>query len=248
MRFASVTLDGCSSIFGKVEASLKQAKTLEQAAGHFVETLYTTFAESLVLVRMFVSIPFLELPAFNRQRVSARADDLGLASKLSDNTPVLSLLATRGIAPAWNDRKQSQGHVGIPCLSREHVETIPMISRMISELGYGFNWLKETGGEFDPEATSGLGKIFHVPHAQRSTDEKNRLIIPAQDFVQTYGVKTVFGIGGRYMIRGNRMVVTIFFTKEEFGREIAQSFSPLISHFKSATVQHVIHEKTFSAE
>ena len=41
--------------------------------------------------------------------------------------------------------------------------------------------------------------LFFVEDASRATDHHGRKIIAAQEFVDTYRVKAVFGIGGAYV-------------------------------------------------
>ncbi|KHD05663.1 hypothetical protein PN36_23135 [Candidatus Thiomargarita nelsonii] len=41
---------------------------------------------------------------------------------------------------------------------------------------------------------------FLVQDAKNDRDDQNRRIIPMQDFVADYKVKTVFGLGGRYLV------------------------------------------------
>ncbi len=54
---------------------------------------------------------------------------------------VLSLLGTRGEDMRWNDRRNSQGHVGIPLVSADFIDAIPMMSRLLKELGLDLNWI-----------------------------------------------------------------------------------------------------------
>lgn len=64
------------------------------AAQQFISTIYEEFEDSLALLRMFVSVPFSELPQFNKKFVVELAQEKGITLELKSETPVLSLIAT----------------------------------------------------------------------------------------------------------------------------------------------------------
>ena len=65
----------------------------------------------------------------------------------------------------------------------------------------------ESAGQFGVFADS-----FFVPDAATSHDEAGRLLIPAQDFVRRYGVRTVIGVGGQFAGSG-MILVCVFFNR-----------------------------------
>ncbi|MFH0940065.1 MAG: hypothetical protein V1899_12410 [Planctomycetota bacterium] len=57
------------------------------------------------------------------------ADSKNIAHLVKNETLVLSLMGTRGDEPAWNDRRSSAGHIGIPLASADFINKIPMMIR-----------------------------------------------------------------------------------------------------------------------
>jgi len=174
------------------------------------------------------------------------ATEKGVARELKNETPVLSLIGTRGKEPEWNNRRQSTGHIGIPLVSTNFIDTIPMLSRLFSDLGLKLSWLTDSDSGLSIDASSDLSGIFFVENAKESTDSKGRKIIPMQAFVDAYDIYTVFGIGGQYQLGNHNIVAIIFFTKEKFSKTIAQRFLPLINLFKTFTTKHVLQQRIFS--
>ena len=229
-------------LIDEVHAQCCVAQTFEQAAKGFVDAIHATYQDSLALVRVFVTIPFGELPEFNQIFVEALAEKLGVADQVRPQTPVLSLMATRGEQPEWNDRFQSAGHVGIPLISKEFVESIPMIAKLLKDLGMGLDWVDTADSALPTETHEAWFGFFHVQEASRAMDEHNRLIIPMQDFVAAHGVQSVFGLGGGY--GGAQCVAIIFFTKEDIARPVVERYNNLTLAFTRNTLRHV-HDRRF---
>ncbi|TGN99652.1 hypothetical protein PN36_35305, partial [Candidatus Thiomargarita nelsonii] len=222
---------------------------VEQVAQKFIDVIYDEFEESLALARLFLSVPYDDLPTFNRNFVTNLARQLNIESELTSTTPVLSLLGTRGNEPEWNDRRQSQGHLGIPLVSPEFVDTIPMVSRLLNQLGLGLDWISMPNKKFSMQTQSqtqlDLTGTFLVQDAKNDRDAQNRRIIPMQDFVADYKVKTVFGFGGRYLVGKKSVLATIFFSKETLTIETLKKLSPIIKPFKVSTMRLFKKDKVF---
>ncbi|MCP4699115.1 MAG: hypothetical protein GY862_20020 [Gammaproteobacteria bacterium] len=246
--FNMVNSNTTNTLWKKMQPRVEEAKTLEEAAQQFVDTVYREFEESLALARMFISVPYASLPEFNRKFVFSLAEEKGIVAKLKDDTPVLSLVGTRGRMPDWNDRRKSCGHVGIPLVSAEFVSAIPMISRLLNDLGLGLDWLEKSSDEggLDIRTSSDIAGTFFVRNACESEDAQKRKIIPMQDFVKAHAIHTVFGIGGRYRLGGQNIVAAIFFTKENFDKDAARLFEPMVNLFKIATMRLVSRQVIFS--
>jgi len=100
--------------FDAIAAKAGQAKSFEEAAQLLTDSVSRTFSESVVLSRVFATVPMQSLPADNAKWVTNLAQSKGVAAELAPTTQVLSLVASSGSKPNWNGRKKSQGHVGIP--------------------------------------------------------------------------------------------------------------------------------------
>ncbi len=195
--------------------------TVEQAAQELSQTLYREFRESVVLARTYLTVPFGGLPASNQKFVRELAATVD-SSLLKDTTPVLTLAGTAGTQADWNDRRKSVGHVGIPLLSAAFVESIPMVARLMNEMGLGMSWIED--GDTSLLEKVLMSRMFYVPNASDAKDTKGRKVIPAQDFVKANNVKTVFGVGGSF-IGSKTLVVLIIFANETVPKDVAQWFS-----------------------
>ena len=92
----------------------------------------------------------------------------------------------------------------------------------------------------------GFNGVFYVADAATARDSQGRFIIPAQDFVAKYGVKTVFGLGGAYL--GGALAACIVFAGEQLPRQQAERFAGLATPFKAATAELVRSRQYFDAE
>jgi hypothetical protein len=246
MKFANLSAITWLELWKKVQADGKKPENLEQMAQKFIDVIYDEFEESLALARLFISVPYEDLPTFNQKFVKNLAVQLNIESELKNETPILSLLGTRGNEPEWNDNRKSQGHLGIPLVSPEFVDTIPMVSRLLNQIGLGLNWISLPNESFTMNTKSDITGTFLVKDAKNDRDSQNRKIIPMQDFVADYKIKTVFGFGGRYIV-GKRMVIAvILFSKESLNEEAPKKLSPIIKSFKVSTMTLIKKGKIFS--
>jgi hypothetical protein len=218
----------------KIKDRISRAKTYEEASQGYTAVIYENYKNSIVIARHFATVPYGELPLQNKRFVDNLAGAQGVSPLLHPDTLVLSLVGTSGIKPEWNDRKRSQGHVGIPLVSSAFIEAIPMMSRLLKELGLGLDWIDSHDTQITDTKLELMSGMFYVADAATEVDNKGRKIIAAQDFVTAYKVKTVFGFGGGYA--GTKtMVVTIMFLYEKITKNQAEYFASSMSRFRSMT-------------
>ena len=227
-----------------VRARVEGRRSLAGAAQALADTVYPAFEESLALVRVFATVPFGELPAPNQESVRGLLRQRRMTSPISPTTPVLSLMGTRGALPDWNDRATSRGHSGIPLASAEFVDTIPMISRLLSQFGLAIVGMDDGGARIVRSVVGNLSGMFYVADARTETDAHGRLVISAQDFVSEHGVRTVFGFGGAYLLERSYVAV-ILFARETIEAEQARELAPLSSALKAATMRMVDQGRFF---
>lgn len=222
--------------------SMAGSEFLEDAAQRAVSVLYDRFRGAVPLVRLYATVPFGELPSSNRDFVSQLLKSKG-AGAADAKTLVLSLLGTRGDQTGWNDRRSSQGHVGIPLVDAAFVHGIPMVANLLEQLGLA---LKSDDGRIHgfAEKSTLFSGVFHVPDARSAADDLGRKVIPAQDFVAAQGIKSVFGCGALYPL-SSVMMALILFTRESLPRSSADAFGPLASSFSSETMRLVQSRKFF---
>ncbi|MFQ6024160.1 MAG: hypothetical protein ACE5NW_15690 [Acidiferrobacterales bacterium] len=229
-----------SDLWSGVESKVGQASHLEAAAQELATAIHAQFKESVVLARVFFTVDFDDLPASNQDFVRNLA-----GADLDGATPVLSLVGTHGEEADWNDRRKSKGHVGIPLISAAFVDAIPMISRLLKELGVPLDWVDTHESDLIQKSIGRSEGLFFVKDASQATDAQNRKIIAAQDFVSQYGVKSVFGIGGAYP--GGQLLVIVSFCRDIFPREASENFLPLVSLFKGKTASLVDNGEIFKS-
>ena len=95
-----------------VEPQVHRASYLEQASQQLATAVHEQFAESVVIARVFLTVPFDALPPASRHFVealaaSAHSDDPDAGLKPA--TPVLSLVGTHGEEAEWCDRRRGIG-------------------------------------------------------------------------------------------------------------------------------------------
>jgi hypothetical protein len=245
MRFEAVTGATIDSLERRTDEEIAALDSLEAAAQRFCDILYTTFEESTVLVRVFATVPFADLPATNRtfveKLVGARAKEV-----LHPKTPVLSLLGTRGTVPRWNSRHLSEGHVGIPLASADFVDAIPMIASLVKQLGLTIERAQDVETAIVTQSLGRVAGVFYVDDAATAVDSKGRLVIAAREFVQQHGVHTVFGFGGAYGWTGT-FVVAVLFTRDSVVRSQAERFMRLANQFKTSTMKPVTRRQIFAS-
>ena len=124
--------------------SLRSAATLESAARALTQTLHADFGDNVVLARLFLTQPFGRLPDDLRRSAWNVVEAQGLQGDIRETTPVLTLLGTSGRLAEWCDRRRSRTHAAIPLCSRVFVDSIPMLARMLQEMGIR-NALRQKG-------------------------------------------------------------------------------------------------------
>ena len=108
-----------------------------------------------------------------------------------------------------------------------------MISRLLKDFGVPMDWIDNQDSEIIKKTMTGSSGLFFVDNASESVDNQGRKIIAAQDFVSSYGVKCVFGIGEVYT--GGQILVVVVFCRDSFSQEVAKQVLPLVSSWKDKT-------------
>lgn len=232
LTYAEVEASTWGEILDSLREEIGQSKTLEDAAQRLTRALYMRFEETTALARVYAIVPHRELPPSVTSFVEELVAANGGASP-SPDTPVLSLLGSYGASEAWCDRRRSRAHKGIPLLSAAFVSGIPMIARLLKELGIELAWLDDAPEVNARRLLGGFNGVFFVDDAASARDAQGRRIIPAQDFVEHERIRTVFGMGGFYP--DGTMVVVILFTREEIARSQVERLKSLISLLKGET-------------
>lgn len=218
------------------------ALSLEGACDATAGLLYRTLPD-MVLVRLFATVPLRLLDPFADAFARRLASTAGVAERLRDDTPVLTLMGTQGSQAAWCDRKASAGHVAIPLVSSEFVASIPMLSRAMTQLKLGITWLDRSGR---PMLQGNRQRaIFYVADPRTERDELSRLVIPGQDFVRDHDVNTAFGLCTSYTAH-SVLLFLVAFSRARIPRNAIAALTPAMDALRSATTSMIARDRLFS--
>jgi hypothetical protein len=243
MKLSQATPAVIREVWTERAASVAEHPYIADVAATVIEGLYGKFEESLVMARAFLTVPYKILPERQQQFAVQFAHSVKLDNLLGPHTPVHSLLATRGRVAEWNQPRASRGHVAIPLLSEAFVSSIPMMSRLLKELGLPLSWVQDPGTVMERQMLGSEVGVFFVGDATHATDELGRKIIPAQDFVTCHSVHSVFAVGG--VVFGGAVFVLILFSQEPIESRTARAFMPLISQVKGLLVSRCSMSRIF---
>lgn len=226
---SEASYEDIEALWESVRPAVEGAASIEAVARTVTAAVFEAYEQSLVLARVFGTVDYGQLP--EPARIAAKRASPG---DLDAETSVLALLGTRGIEPEWNDRRTSAAHAAIPLGSEREVAEIPMISRMLDEIGFAPFAPARGISAFVTRGFANVNGIFYVANAAAARDERDRLIIPSQDFVARHGVQSVFGCGGSYLSR-HMFIALVLFCRETVPRSQAAKFVPMVSWIKAAT-------------
>ncbi|HEY0254305.1 MAG TPA: hypothetical protein VGC41_22410 [Kofleriaceae bacterium] len=225
-----------------LDETTQAASSLQEAAQHLAVMLATTF-ESCVLARVFALVPLHQLPAHERLWAESFAGSMQLGGLVKDQTPVMTLLGTAGVEIAWSERTSSQGHRAIPLVDSMFIERAPMIAALLDSLQIGPELLHHTGDMNIRTFAGGLNARFFVDDAKTSLNAAGKHVIASRPFVEKYGVKSVFGMGGSYVT--GTTVFAVVFTNETLTATEVDRFTSFIGTFKLATTANVEQGQLF---
>jgi len=225
--------------------ALPEFKNAEEAAQGFVGVLYDYFCDSLVLLRLFITLRYDQLPEEDRRFVDGRGRATNTSHLIHDSTPIFTLLGTRGKKPEWNDRRASAHFRCIPLASTAFVASLSMLSRQFEsvglELGLIDSWEANVASIGRADQFRGM---LYIGDAGIDKDLQGRMIVPRQDFVAESGVKTCLGFGSGYA--GHPTLVTMFaFTNETIARQTVEPLAALLDGFMNVSEVPVIQGRLF---
>jgi PAS domain S-box-containing protein len=205
---------------------------MEHAASEIVQFLYHHLVDTgpgdpaCALVRCFKTHRFGQLPSSLVQPARAALVD----KQPRPDLPCLTLLATAGQLPAWNDRRQTTGHAAIPLESVEIVQRAPMIASLIHQMGLEIEAALYPNPQLLLDSDQHAFNVFHVEHAPGDPS------IPAQGFVSQFNIQSVLGFGG--LLPSGDLFAVILFSKVPIRRETAALFRTIALAVKLALLPH----------
>jgi hypothetical protein len=239
-RFEMTTLSQCAEALRRAAS---EARSLEAAGSAVCRMLYDDLraadgARACALVRCYKTHPYGDLPA-DVQRFARRAFGAVAFSPPDPAMKCLTLLATAGDQPEWNDRARSRSHQAIPMPTPQIVERAPMIAQLIRELGFDIAQVIRPGRGVVRELAGRDYGVFFVQEAAGNP------YIPAQDdFVAPYGIRSVLGFGGA--LPNGELMAIILFCRMRIEADVADRFRTL-AHEAIGAFAGFPPERTFSA-
>lgn len=205
---------------------------MEEAAGNVLDVLVEGLSPSgspspIALARFYRTMRAAELGTELRD-VAAREGEL------DPDTLCLVLVATRGVEEAWNDRRRSVNHRAIPLQGTAALERSPMIAGLFDRFGTTELVAGGTGSVRERERFN----VFHVEEAAGSP------LVPAQEFVQRYGIRSVVGFGGS-LPPADLFAAILFFTAP-IDAATAELFAPLGLSVKLGVLDHASQTGVFA--
>ncbi len=201
---------------------------MEDAATGIVRFLYDNLVvgdeRACPLIRFYKTHALGGLPPDLQDFARAAKGNHGLHQL----TKCLTLVATVGDQPEWNDRRMSSGHQAIPLPSPKTVAEAPMVAQLMMQLGLDIAAVISPDPSLLIDVAETTCNVFHVPDAVGSPH------IPAQDFVARHGIQSVVGFGG-FLPAGDLFTV-ILFSRHAIDVEVAELFKPLAISAKVAVV------------
>jgi hypothetical protein len=243
-RIASYSLEAVNALRGRCEEEIQQAESFQKACQKFVDLLYEELLSSAVLFRAFATVPFDRLPEKERAFALELGQARGFASELGPSIPVVTLLASRGKRREWNHRLRSERHLAIPLGTASFIKTIPMVSRLMGDLGARVDWVRKQEKNLAVSSMGRMARVLYVEDALSSRTKDDFEVIPDRSFVVEHGVRTVVGLGGAYL--NGTIVAVILFTNELVPRDKVEKLMPVVHGFKIATMKLVMQGKLFS--
>ena len=206
----------------------QSAASIEEAAQRITAYWFTHFVidgttdPACVLVRLFKTHPYGRLSQALRTVVDRQLD-----APPPPELACLTLLASSGIMPDWNDPARSARYRVIPLVGAHAQDTAPMLSRIVAHCRPQTVLAPPDTAPplLDPFATD--YNTWYVPDARQSPD------VPAQeDFVVPFGVRSVIGFGGR--LDTGDVFAAVLFTKVPIPAECADRFKTFALSVKLA--------------
>ena len=220
----ALTVDEVVELNGVVRDLAGAALSMTEAAQAIVTSLHERWSGSVVLARLYVTVRHRNLPRA-LQEIANQAH----GAPLDPTVPCLTLVGTAGAEPAWCDPARSQGHRAIPLGAAQVVrERIPMVGGLLDQLDVDIDSVVDLTAERALVLHHREYGVFHVPDARGSS------LIPAQDFVDRYDVRSVVGCGGG--LPSGEVFALVAFARQAIDEKTTGLFRTLAYGIKAALV------------
>jgi methyl-accepting chemotaxis protein len=173
-------------IAGEFQKMASRSKTLQEAAGRMMAFVRDEFinagtgTSSIVMSRLFVTMPYKHLPAAYREKYFKEG--------VAPESVYLCLMGTAGDRPEWNDIRHSKKRQALLLpLKEEDFALMPMLARNFKLLGIKYDEIVNPVHGEDRSTIEGYAlekKVMGSPY------------VPDQAFVADNNIISQIGIGG----------------------------------------------------
>ena len=233
-RLAAMTVDDLVDVAARLRSAAAGASCMEHAAKALIDRLRQELADehdqpACALVRFYVTARFGDLdPAV--QLIARTGIPAELASLLSGEIRCITLLASAGVEPPWNDRRSSLSHQAIPLLSEELVERLPMVAGLFRGLNI------EAGSVVRPDPSQTAARSARHYDVFFVADARSSPLIPDKQFVERYGIRSALGVGG--VLPSGELFAVLLFSTVEVSKTTADLLRSLAPTVKAVAVPH----------
>jgi hypothetical protein len=227
---SSMSLREMTECSARLRGSSATAGSMEEAALRVVRHLYEEIIDGQSGQRACALVRFYKTHAYGALPSELQSFARGAhGGELHDDTRCLTLLATVGDEPDWNDRRKSAGHRAIPLPSPQVVEQLPMVAQLVRQLGVEVSTVLQPDPALIVDLTQRTFNVFYVPEALGSPH------IPAQkNFVEPYRIRSVVGFGG--VLPAGDLFAVILFSRCFIPHATADLLKPLALSAKLAVM------------
>ncbi len=220
----------------------------QELAQRFVDVIYKRFCDSLVLLRLFITVRYDQLTEKDRRFVDSRGRDTSTSHLINSATPIFTLLGTRGAKPEWNDRRASSFFRCIPLASTAFISSLSMLSRQFESVGFDLGLIDAWETKVAPTGRADQYRgMLYVGDSATDRDPQGRMVVPKQEFVAACGVKTSLGFGSGYA--GHPTLVTMFaFTNEYVEPAVVRPMTTLLDHYMNVSEELVKRGRVFQEQ
>jgi len=221
-------------------AALRQlgtgAQTFDEVADRLVRHLYTSLTmpqtgePACALIRLFKTSRYELLPPDLKALADQRLGETPSAPSIT----CLTLLASAGLVPGWNDPTLSSRFRVIPLGTAADLDKLPMFSQLFRQLGVELPHLVGPEQSLLTDPGEHGFNVFHVPEAVGSP------YVPAQEgFVQKFGIQSVLGFGAP--LPDGQVFSIILFSRDVIPASTAELFKPLALCAQTALAPYAVN-------
>ncbi|MBU1147141.1 MAG: hypothetical protein KKD11_02215 [Candidatus Omnitrophica bacterium] len=241
LEINKLTLTDIFALSSFIKERVEDLSTLEEVAQEIMKGLSGIFVTSegkseFVLSRFFKSCTYEKLPKAVQEYIQRTEGK----KEIPPQNKYLTLLGTWGDLKDWQDRARSNGHQALPLYDPQTIREIPMLSATLNQIGFDIDEIVKPDKSIIIDKQDKEYGVFSVEEAKGS-----KFIPRQQDFVEPFGVKSVFGFGSMYKTKS--LYGIIIFSRVKISAQKARLFLSLNPVIKLVTLKHELTGNLFKS-